>query len=227
VSCRVEGPIAADFAALFELRWAEAGGEREGVSDFDTDGRHHGLRLIGDTASREGLVFAEHVDAVERARTRVWMANAYFYPSPPLIDALAGAAARGVDVRIILPETSDLPTIERASRSALAAWRRRGLQVHAYGPRMMHGKYALVDDRWCTLGSFNAIPTSVGLANEINVVVCDPGFVELVAAQFEHDLRSTHAVTGRPPGRWRPGDVLDALAGLFMRLVDRAIGAKR
>ena len=66
---------------------------------------------------------------------------------------------------------------------------------------MMHGTYAVVDGRWCTVGSFNVLSVSVGLANEVNLFVFDPRFVAAVAEQFRRDLACSAPVErDRPVG---------------------------
>jgi cardiolipin synthase len=228
VAIRVEGPIVADFAALFELRWAEAEAAGDHAADLDTGARHAGLRLIGDAPGRDSLIYAGHVEAIRGARSRIWIANSYFYPPRPMLEELTAAVKRGVDVRVLLPAESDLPVIERAARAEYADWLRRGLAILEFVGRMMHGKYAVIDDGWCTVGSFNVLPTSVGLANEVNLIVTAPSVVAAVAEQFRRDLRSGHAVDLATLAR-RPisARVLDDLASDALRLTDWIWGPRR
>jgi cardiolipin synthase A/B len=194
VCCRVEGPVVEDFRALYEQRWAEAAGTRD-LADLDTGQKYPDLALVADTPSRaHSLVYREHDAAFRRARSRIWIANAYFYPPPEMIDALTDAAARGVDVRILVPGESDLPIIERAARAEYKTWLDDGLLVYEYASSVMHAKYAVVDDDWGTVGTFNANPTSVGLANEVNLFFRDRAFIARLAAQYERDLSSSDPV---------------------------------
>ncbi len=192
VSVRLTGPIVDDVARHFEQRWAE----RMGVPprDFDSGDRHPDVRLVSDSPSRESLVFNVHVDRFRAARRRIWLANAYFYPPLRMLDALAEAAARGVDVRIIVPGASDLALIARSTRAEYLDWLAAGLKLFEYQPALMHCKYALVDDDWCTVGSFNANATSVLWAVEMNLFFRSPAFVAEVAAHFARDEHASAPV---------------------------------
>jgi cardiolipin synthase A/B len=209
--CRVDGPVVEDFRRLFEERWGEAVGEHEPV-DLHTEGKYPDLALVADTPRRShSLVYREHEDAFLRARRRIWVANAYFYPPAPMLDALTDAADRGVDVRILVPGESDLPLIERAARAEYREWLAAGLRLYEYAATVMHAKYVVVDDEWGSIGTFNANPTSVGMANEVNLVFHDRAFVAAMAEQYEQDLADSDPVTA--------GDL--ARRPVAQRVVDR------
>jgi cardiolipin synthase A/B len=193
LNCRVEGPVVDDCAALFEERWrrAQRGGHRV---EIDTGAAYSDLRLVSDGPGQHDLIVQAHLDAAEHARQRLWMANAYFLPMRRLERALFRAALKGVDVRIIVPATSDLPVIARAARARYAAWLRGGLQIFESRPPMMHGKYAVIDHHWCTVGSFNANASAISLAVETNLIAFEARFVATVAAEFEAQLERSCAV---------------------------------
>jgi cardiolipin synthase len=107
-------------------------------------------------------------------------------PPRRLLGDLVAARARGVEVQIVLPGDSDLPSIEHAARAEYPRWIERGLEIFEY-PGVTHAKVALVDDAWCTVGSFNLNPTSLVCSRESNLFVYDPAFVARVAEQFQHD----------------------------------------
>src|SRR5205085_8797797 len=87
------------------------------------------------------------------------------------------------------------PLIDRAARAEFATWIERGVELHAYDPCMIHAKYAVIDDDWCTVGTFNFNPTSTGASNEVNLMVKDQAFVARVAAQYQSDLGKSHRIT--------------------------------
>jgi cardiolipin synthase len=243
VCVRVEGPCVSDFLRAFEQRWHEAQGGDITPRDIDTQGAYPDVRLVADTTHRESLVYLCHREAIARAKTRVWMENAYFFPSIPLLHDLYEAAARGVDVQIMLPGESDLPIMKRAALSEYAAWLDHGLVLWEYrgfgggeepeGPggmkrRIMHSKIAVIDDDWCTIGTFNANPSSLALANEVNLFVSDPAFVARVARLFEEDRTKCQRVTKESTlERSLLDRVGDALANNAVTLLDVAFGPTR
>ena len=228
INIRCEGPVVADFARLFQQRWQEAEGKGQPPRDFDTGDKYPDLRLVGDTPRKdESLVFNTHVERICEARKRIWIANAYFLPPAPMLRCILEAAKRGVEVKILLPGESDLQIIRRASRHEYATWMEGGMQIYEYQGVVMHSKYAVVDDDWCTVGTFNANSTSLGAANEINVFVTRPDFVEVCARQFEKDLGQAQRIT---PEMAKDRSFLtqagDQLANDVFALADLVLGPK-
>lgn len=196
VCCRVVGPCVEDFKELFEHRWSEAGDHPNTPQDYDTRHRYPDVRLVGDTPSRKRCrVYEAYVEAFKHAKDRIWIGNSYFFPSRATMLALAKAARRGVDVRIVLPGESDLPMIKRAARAQYSTWIKAGFKIFEYAKTVMHAKYAVVDDAWASIGTFNVNPVSVGLSNEVNLFVFDPPFVACVAEQFQRDVAASRLVT--------------------------------
>lgn len=228
VCVRVAGPAVDDFVHVFQQRWVEASGEVETLIDMDTKDAHPDVRLIADTTRRESLVYLAHREAIQRAKRRVWLENAYFFPSPPLLQDLYEAAARGVDVQIMLPDESDLRILKHAAWSEMGAWIEHGLVLWEYKPRMLHSKFAVVDDDWCSIGTFNANASSLDLANEVNLFVFDEAFVARVARLFAIDCERSERVTVDKARSRSLGDkVLDALANNAMTLLDVVVGTNK
>ncbi len=225
INIRIEGPVVTDFAKLFEQRWTEAPA-KQAPEDYDTGDRYPDLRMCADVPNRDdSLVYDTYCKRICAARERIWMANAYFLPPPPMLRGLVEAAQRGVDVRILVPGESDLPIIRRASHSEYGGWIEAGLKIFEYQNVVMHSKYAVIDDDWCTVGTFNANSTSLGAANELNVFVFEPGFIAQCVAQLEKDLAQSILVT-REMAASRPflEQVGDQLASDAMAVVDMVVG---
>ncbi|MGK3997934.1 phospholipase D-like domain-containing protein [Sorangium sp. So ce1024] len=199
VCLRVEGPCVGDFAYLFEQRWREADGDGDGdggrLRDYATGRKYPDLELVADTPDDNARVYARYREAIRRARERVWIENAYFFPPSGMLEDLVDAARRGVDVQVILPGATDLPIIQRAARAEHAAWLDRGFKLFEYQRDTMHSKFALVDGDWCTIGTFNANPSSLTAVNEVNLFVFDPAFVARVADLFARDRAGSRPVT--------------------------------
>jgi cardiolipin synthase len=228
VCLQVRGPCVDDFVALFDRRWKEAKGEPIEVIDFGTGDRYPDLELVADTPAKLNLVYDRHRAAIQRAKQRVWIENAYFFPPPDLLHDLYEAAERGVDVQLILPGETDLPIVTRAARSEYRDWIEHGLILHEYQQCVLHSKFALVDDDWCTVGTFNCNPTSVNFANEVNVFVFDPRFVSRVAKLFAADRElSLRIDEGFLSARGLVDQTIDQLAADALNVVDRLAGPSR
>ena len=171
VCCSVEGPIVEDFAELFEHHWRQSAAEMA-IADY-VGAIRGGMRLVSDAPVKESIVLGRYLDAIAAARRRIWIANAYFYPPPVLLDELVKARGRGVEVKILVPGVSDVRFIQAAAEAQYRRWMAAGLELWEYQGVVMHSKYALVDDGWCLIGTFNANVVSVAFAIEVALVSHD------------------------------------------------------
>jgi cardiolipin synthase len=209
LNCQVMGPVVRDWAALFEQRWREA--PRGWPASFDTRTKYPSLRLISDGPGWRRAIAETQMTAFARSRRRVLLAHAYFFPSRRFVRELYDVRGRGVEVTVLVPAHSDLALVQRAARAQYRSWMRHRLVLYEYLPGMMHGKYAVVDDAWATVGSYNALASSLRLTVETNVVSTNRRFVEQVAARFAAQLEESRLVTDRD----------NAGRGVCVRLVDR------
>ena len=144
--------------------------------------------------------------AIRSARKRVVIANAYFFPGYRFIRELRRAARRGVEVRLILQGEPDMPIAKAAASTLYENLLRAGVEIHEYCARPLHGKVAVVDDEWATIGSSNLDPLSLSLNLEANIVVRDRAFnVQLsdrLQHLIEHQCRRIEASELAPSSRW-------------------------
>jgi cardiolipin synthase len=192
VSLGVQGPAVDDFAAAFSLRWEEASSQTRVADHAGRDDAD--VQLIADSPASTSMILQRFCAAVQQARRRVWLENSYCVPPRVLLSDLSSAVQRGVDVRILVPGSSDLPSVQAVTRGEFPAWKQSGFDVYEYQPRIMHSKFALVDDAWATVGTFNAMSPGVWWANETNVIVRDGAFVAELARIFEADVMHSRRV---------------------------------
>ncbi|TLU68876.1 cardiolipin synthase ClsB [Enterobacter sp. MF024] len=126
----------------------------------------------------------EHRDDIERhylkmlanARREVIIANAYFFPGYRLLHAMRNAARRGVRVRLIVQGEPDMPIVTVGARLLYNYLVKGGVEIYEYRRRPLHGKVALMDDHWVTVGSSNLDPLSLSLNLEANLIIHDREF---------------------------------------------------
>jgi len=139
--------------------------------------------------------------AIRTARREVIIANAYFFPGYRLLKTIRQAARRGVRVRLILQGQPDMQIVKTAAGMLHSRLLAAGVEVHEYCKRPLHGKVALVDDRWATVGSSNLDPLSLALNLEANVMTNDPHFIAELRTNLESLMQQhcsrveSHAVT--------------------------------
>lgn len=124
--------------------------------------------------------------AIRTARDTVWIANAYFFPGYRLLRDLRRAAARGVNVQLILQSNPDVPIARTAGQLLYESLMKDGVAIHEYCRREMHGKVAIVDGVWTTVGSTNLDPLSLSLNLEANVLIRDAEFAATLQRRLQH-----------------------------------------
>lgn len=113
---------------------------------------------------------------IRSARREIIIANAYFFPGYRLLQELRRAARRGVAVHLILQGRPDMQLVRWAALTLYDRLLRGGVRIHEYLERPLHGKVAVIDGRWATVGSSNLDPLSLFLNLEANLVVEDEAF---------------------------------------------------
>jgi cardiolipin synthase len=122
--------------------------------------------------------------AIGRARQEILLANPYFMPGRKLRGALVRAAHRGVDVRLVIGR-KEFAVLDRAVPYLYRTFLNAGVRIAEYEKAMLHGKVAVVDSDWATVGSSNLDALSLVLNNEANVVLIEhPEIGELRGAML-------------------------------------------
>jgi cardiolipin synthase A/B len=124
--------------------------------------------------------------AIRAARDTVLIANAYFFPGYRLLRDLRRAASRGVTVQLILQNDPDVPIARLAGRLLYDILLKDGVTIHEYCRREMHGKVAVVDGIWTTVGSSNLDPLSLSLNLEANVLIRDAEFAAALLRRLQY-----------------------------------------
>jgi cardiolipin synthase A/B len=138
-----------------------------------------------DNAGHRKDIEQQYRAGLRQASGRVIIANAYFFPGYRLLKDLRRAARRGVQVDLILQGAPDMPIAQMAASLLYAHLIRAGVRIHEYGTRPLHGKVAVIDDEWATVGSSNLDPTSLALNLEANVLVRDQAFAGLLREHLD------------------------------------------
>ncbi|MDH1258425.1 MULTISPECIES: cardiolipin synthase ClsB [Pseudomonas] len=198
-SVKIQGPVVADihhFALLQSGRpgrarfwWQRRRQRLEEMAFTDHDGQ---VRLVfRDNDQHNTDIEDVYLQVLRKAKRRVIIANAYFFPGYRLLREIRNAARRGVEVRLILQGQPDMLVAKLAARMTYDYLLRAGVQIHEYCQRPLHGKVALVDDDWSTVGSSNLDPLSLSLNLEANVLIRDRAFNQHLYERLE-DLSQNH-----------------------------------
>jgi cardiolipin synthase len=158
------------------------------------------LRVIATEPSTAGMYRLDQQIAAMARRT-LWLTDAYFVGVAPYVQALAAAARDGVDVRLLVPGSSDVPLVASMSRSGYRPLLKAGIRVFEWNGSMLHAKTAVADAQWARVGSSNLNIASWLGNREIDVAVEDAGFASQLAVQYERDLANATEIVLAPRPR--------------------------
>ena len=149
------------------------------------------MLVVRDNHEHRGDIEHHYRVALRAARHRVVIANAYFFPGYRFMKELRRAAKRGVDVRLILQGEPDMAIVKTVASMLYHQLLRSGVRIYEYCERPLHGKVALMDDEWATVGSSNLDPLSLSLNLEANVIIRDRAFNQHLYERLEHLMCNT------------------------------------
>jgi cardiolipin synthase len=158
-------------------------------------------------------IYDGYLNAIARATREIIITNSYFIPALRVRRALARAAQRGVRVRVLVPRDSDVRLTQLASRHLYERLLEDGVEIYEWRGGILHAKTALVDDNWCTVGSFNFDARSIHNNLELNIAVRDAAVNHALRTRVEIDLKDAIRVD------------LDSFRerGLMTRLLERFV----
>lgn len=204
---QIEGPAARPMAAAFERMWAltpryvrgHPDASRPSTAPADAPGAPGApdatgvVGIVQGEPGRYRVSRAMESVAVEAERS-IWIADAYFTPSPDLVEALTGAARDGVDVRLLVPGHGDHAWVLPMTRRYYPRLLRNGVRIWEWQGEMMHAKTQISDGRYARIGSTDFNPLGVAINFELDAMIDDPGLGREMAAMFEEDLERSREV---------------------------------
>jgi cardiolipin synthase len=219
---RVEGPVVAQLQAIFMEDWVHTTGEViHGDAQFPPAKQATANGVLAqavpsskaDASSRAKLMLYM---AIQAARSRIWIENAYFVPDRQIRRGLLQAVRRGVDVKVVVPgKHIDIPIVRMASRFFYGELLDGGVQIYEYRPTMMHNKVMVVDGVWTTIGSINFVNRSMRKNAEANIAIYDRGFAEQVEEMIRGDIAVSERFTRE---KWEKRGALARLSEAFFWL---------
>lgn len=219
---RIEGPAVIDLQKSFLEVWARASDQPPQTKQKQAPQRDAGDEAVralagwADANEQDRLnpIYATFLSAITHAEKSVHLTMAYFVPDPQTMDALTGAARRGVDVTLVLPGFTDFWGVFHAGRSKYSELLEAGVKIYERKDRLLHAKTAVVDGVWSTVGSANLDWRSFLHNHELNVVVLGPEFGSQMEAAFQRDLASSERVT---PEKWAARPMRDRVREVAAR----------
>ncbi|HET9528811.1 MAG TPA: phospholipase D-like domain-containing protein, partial [Blastocatellia bacterium] len=193
----VRGPAVADIERAFAEVWAMMG---EAIPEHELTGRaalapagDMSLRVVASVPATAGMLRLDQLVA-SLARNRLWLTDAYYAGTTSYVQGLRAAARDGVDVRLLVPNGTDIPLLRPLSRAGYRPLLEAGVRVFEWNGTMLHAKTAVADSRWARVGSTN-LNVASWLGNcELDAVVEDEHFAREMEEMYLQDLTNATEV---------------------------------
>jgi cardiolipin synthase len=200
IQVRVEGPAATVLQTGFTHNWLITTGELISGPRFFPPSDSAGTLAVqtilsspDDGASAARILFYLGIAC---AHEKIYISNPYFVPDDGAVKVLTDAAARGVDVKVLVAgEHNDVKTSRYASVRLYGKVLKAGVKIYEYVPTMLHQKTMVVDGIWATIGTTNFDNRSFALNEESNISIYDRRLARELEKVFAEDLKVSRRVT--------------------------------
>jgi cardiolipin synthase A/B len=187
----VRGPAVSEIERAFAQVWAMMGqpmSEDEFIAlSPPAPAGDASMRVVATVPATAGLFRLDQLVAA-LARERIWLTDAYYAGTASYVQALRAAARDGVDVRLLVPNATDIPLIRLFSRAGYRPLLEAGVRVFEWNGTMVHAKTAVADGRWARVGSTN-LNIASWLGNcELDAMIEDERFARRMEEMYLQDL---------------------------------------
>ncbi|MAI73844.1 MAG: cardiolipin synthase [Rhodopirellula sp.] len=197
---KVTGPVTRKVQAIFagdyfwaaretlpEANWKSTDHPKAGLKQNSSEDRNSICCATGpaDLRPRASMMYCSLANS---AKSRLWISTPYLVPDEASIVALHMAKARGVDVRLLIPDRADHLLVYLAGFHYENEFTEASIPVYRYHSGFMHQKCILVDDQLAMIGSTNLDNRSLHLNFEIMIGLSDPELVSQVEAMLKDDF---------------------------------------
>lgn len=169
---------------------------------------------------RPGAVQNAFVSAMYLAHRELIVTTPYFVPDATVRAALIAAAARGVEVTLIVPERNDAPIVDHAARANYHALLESGVRIMRYTPGLLHAKTISIDGMVALIGSANLDQRSFKINFECTLAVYDRALAGELSARQRAYAEASEPID---PEEWTQRSLasrlVDSTASLFSPLL--------
>jgi len=216
---RVTGDLVDSIVQDFAYIWAQAiGVDKIPLRPTASKSAFH--YVVAKARLTPSPVYKELLLEIAQAEKNIYLATPYFMPPLRLRHALLKAIKRGVKVKVMVTERSDVPLANLISRSYFPRFIRAGISILSYNKSVFHAKYTVIDDSWATMGSTNIDYLSLLRNREANILIRDPATIAALKHAFIADM--VHCII-LSPDVWKDTPLLSRVVGYLGRAIKRMI----
>jgi cardiolipin synthase len=151
--------------------------------------------LQNDWLKRNNEIAIAYVKSILKAQNEIVIVGCYFLPGRRFTKVLKKAAKRGVKIKLILSGISDIPLMRNATCHLYSSFLQNNIELYEWNASVLHGKVALVDNEWATIGSFNLNHLSSYASIETNVAITSTKFAKTLASDLNTVISQCEKIT--------------------------------
>jgi cardiolipin synthase A/B len=151
--------------------------------------------LQNDWLNYKNDIYKSYIKANRVAKNEIIIVGSYFLPNRKFRDVLKKASKKGVKVKLILSGISDIPLARRAACYLYTSFLKHNIELYEWNKSVLHGKAAVVDRKWATIGSFNVNHLSSYGSIETNVAINSPKFSNQFALHLDDVMAQCECIT--------------------------------
>ncbi|HLF53329.1 phospholipase D-like domain-containing protein [Flavobacterium sp.] len=164
-------------------------------SVFYTTEEIHVSILQNDWLKKKNEINNAYIKSIRNSKKEIIIVGSYFLPGRKLIGALKKASQNKVTIKLILSGISDVPLLRGASLHFYSKILRYNIEIYEWDKSVMHGKAAVIDSHWTTIGSFNLNNLSSYGSIEMNVEINSATFSKTYLSHLNQIISQCQRVT--------------------------------
>lgn len=195
-SVRIEGSVVLDMMASYEVMWHKSYHKIKYYTQSKAQAKSDGAKSFNFVSNSplpdKHYLYREFIRAIREARHYIYLTTPYFLPDSRLLKGLKRAVGRGVEVRILVPHTTNYKILDLGMSTFFYDLLTHGIKIFQYPKsKFIHAKTGVVDGSWSTIGSMNLDNLSLRYNFEGNIVSTDRKFTFDLEKQFLDDLKDS------------------------------------
>lgn len=151
--------------------------------------------LQNDWLKRKNEISNGYIKSIGNAKKEIIVVGSYFLPGRQIIHALKKAAKNKVEIKLILSGKSDLPMTRRATCYLYSKLLSYNIELYEWNESVLHGKAAVIDEYWTTIGSFNLNNLSSYGSLEMNVEITSTEFSKMYREHLKQIIAKCQRIT--------------------------------
>ncbi|MFV8270131.1 phospholipase D-like domain-containing protein [Flavobacterium sp. GT2N3] len=151
--------------------------------------------LQNDWLKGQNEICDSYIKSIRNAKTEIIIVGSYFLPGIKIIRAFKKASENKVKIKLILSGKSDLPLTRRATCFLYGNLLKYNIELYEWNQSVLHGKVAVIDGNWSTIGSFNLNNLSSYGSLEMNVEINSDLFSKMFQTHLLEIIDQCQSIT--------------------------------